>query len=378
MRLPEETEDRGMGMPVIYTILAVSAFVLVVLGIVLVSNQNKSGTKKGNMGMVKTSPSPSPTAEITFAEGQEDIESLYRENKLRAEDLDFWDMYKEDEPVVEAAPSISPSPSPTNSPSPEELATDGKHTLIINKKGEEEWLEISDKLPKNQYDLTDVKMINGKMAYYQDGEKCSTLGVDLSKNNGEVNFEVLKENGVDFVMLKIGGRGYDSGVVSMDERFTENLLKAKEAGLEVGVYFFSQAITVKEAVEEVKFVTETLEPYKQQVTYPVVFDMEYIANDDARVELTDEEDKTEIAEAFLSGIELAGYEPMIFGNKNWLLAEVLPEVLLKKYDVWLNDQTPVPDYPYDFKMWRYSVDESISGIEGVTGYTISFVDYTRK
>ena len=378
MRLPEETEDRGMGMPVIYTILAVSVFVLVVLGIVLVSNQNKSGTKKGNMGMVKTSPSPSPTAEITFAEGQEDIESLYRENKLRAEDLDFWDMYKEDEPVVEAAPSISPSPSPTNSPSPEELATDGKHTLIINKKGEEEWLEISDKLPKNQYDLTDVKMINGKMAYYQDGEKCSTLGVDLSKNNGEVNFEVLKENGVDFVMLKIGGRGYDSGVVSMDERFTENLLKAKEAGLEVGVYFFSQAITVKEAVEEVKFVTETLEPYKQQVTYPVVFDMEYIANDDARVELTDEEDKTEIAEAFLSGIELAGYEPMIFGNKNWLLAEVLPEVLLKKYDVWLNDQTPVPDYPYDFKMWRYSVDESISGIEGVTGYTISFVDYTRK
>ena len=239
-------------------------------------------------------------------------------------------------------------------------------------------MEISDKLPKNQYDLTDVKMINGKMAYYQDGEKCSTLGVDLSKNNGEVNFEVLKENGVDFVMLKIGGRGYDSGVVSMDERFTENLLKAKEAGLEVGVYFFSQAITVKEAVEEVKFVTETLEPYKQQVTYPVVFDMEYIANDDARVELTDEEDKTEIAEAFLSGIELAGYEPMIFGNKNWLLAEVLPEVLLKKYDVWLNDQTPVPDYPYDFKMWRYSVDESISGIEGVTGYTISFVDYTRK
>ncbi len=378
MRLPEETEERGMGMPVIYTILTVSVFVLVVLGIVLVSNQNKSGNNKGNVGIAKTSPSPSPTAELTFAEGQEDIESLYRENKLRAEDLDFWDMYQEDEPVVEAAPSISPSPSPTHSPSPEELAADGKHTLVINKKGEEEWMEISDKLPKNQYDLTDIKMINGKMAYYQDGEKCSTLGVDLSKNNGEVNFKVLKENGVDFVMLKVGGRGYDSGVVSMDERFAENLLKAKEAGLEVGVYFFSQAITVEEAVEEVKFVTETLEPYKQQVTYPVVFDMEYIVNDDARVELTDEEDKTEIAEAFLSGIELAGYEPMIFGNKNWLLVEVLPEVLLKKYDVWLNDQSPVPDYPYDFKMWRYSVDESISGIEGVTGYTISFVDYTRK
>lgn len=377
MRLPDEAEERGMGVPVIYTILAVSVFVLVVLGIVLVTNQEKNGSSKKNVSAA-VSPSPAPTKAVEFAEGQKDIETLYKENKLRAEDLDFWDMYKDDEPKVEEAPTISPAPTPTHSPSPEELATDGNHVSVIGKDGEEEWIKISSKIPRNQYDLTDIKIVNGKMTYYQDGEKSSALGVDLSKTNGSVDFETLKADGIDFVMLKIGQRGYDSGVISMDEKFAGYLADAKEAGLEVGVYFYSQAITVEEAVEEVKFVTETLEPYKQKVTYPVVFDMGYVPNDESRVELTDKEDKTEIAQAFLSGIKDAGYIPMIYGNKNWLLSDILPEVLLKEYNVWLNDQSPVPDYPYDYKMWRYSTGESINGIEGTTGYTISFVDYTRR
>lgn len=377
VRLPDESDERGMGVPVIYTIMAVSVFILVVLGIVLVTNQEKPKNQKKNISVAATA-SPTPTKEAEFAESQKDIETLYKENKLRAEDLDFWDMYKDDDPKVEASPTISPSPTPTHSPSPEELAADGNHVSVINKEGEEEWIEILEKLPRNQYDFKDIKIVNGKMSYYQDGEKSSTLGVDLSKTNGNVDFEILKADGIDFVMLKIGQRGYDSGVISMDEKFAEYLADANEAGLEVGVYFYSQAITVEEAVEEVGFVTETLEPYKQQVTYPVVFDMEYVPNDESRVELTDEEDKTEIAEAFLSGIRDAGYTPMIYGNKNWLLGEILPEVLLKEYNVWLNDQSPVPDYPYDYKMWRYSTGESINGIEGSTGYTISFVDYTRR
>ena len=376
MRLPDETEERGMGVPVIYTIVAVSVFVLVVLGIVLVSNQNKTGS--AGKKTVTAQASPAPTEEVKFAEGQKDIETLYRENKLRAEDLDFWNMYEDDTPPAEAEPTASPSPAPTGTPSSEELAADGKHILVTNKKGEEEWVEISSKLPKNTYDLTDIKIVNGKMAYYQDGEKCSALGVDLSKTSGNVDFQTLKADGIDFVMLKIGGRGYDSGVVSMDEKFASNLVSANEAGLEAGVYFFSQAITAEEAIEEVKFVIETLEPYKQMVTYPVVFDMEYIANDESRIELTTTKEKTEIAKAFLSGIRSAGYEPMIYGNKNWLLAEVQSEVLLKDYDVWLYDQSPVPDYPYDFKMWKYSAGETINGIEGTADYTISFVDYTRR
>lgn len=375
MRLPDETEERGMGVPVIYTMVAVSVFVLVVLGIVLVSNQKGTGNGKK---AVTVKESPAPTEAVSFAKGQEDIEALYHENKLRAEDLDFWNMYETDEVPKEAVPTVSPSPSPTHSPSPEELAADGKHVLITNHDGEDKWIEISSKLPQNKYDLKDIKIVNGKMAYYQDGEKCSTLGVDLSQSSGEVDFEALKAEGVDFVMLKIGGRGYDSGLVSLDVNFPKNMAGAMEVGLEIGVYFFSQAITTKEAVEEAEFVIENLVPYQQEITYPVVFDMEYIVNDESRIELTGQKEKTEIAKAFLTGIAEAGYEPMIYGNKNWLLAEIESETLLKEYDVWLNDQSPIPDYPYDYKMWKYSTGESIKGIEKNAGYTISFVDYTRR
>lgn len=376
MRLPDETEERGMGVPVIYTMVAVCVFVLVILGIVLVSNREKNTGRKHHHQTMTTS--PSPTAEVAFAEGQEDIEALYHENKLRAEDLDFWDMYETDELPKEAEPTTSPSPSPSHSPTPEELAADGKHILITDREGKEKWVEVSEKLPPNAYKLTDIKIINGKMAYYQDGEKCSTLGVDLSKSSGNVDFELLKADGIDFVMLKIGGRGYDSGVITLDDNFPKNIASAREAGLEIGIYFFSQAVTTKEAIEEVEFVTENLVPYKQLITYPVVFDMEYIVNDESRIELTTVKEKTEITKAFLTGIADAGYEPMIYGNKNWLLGEIEPDTLLKEYDVWLNDQSPVPDYPYDFKMWKYSTGESINGIEGSAGYTISFVDYTRR
>lgn len=376
VRLPEETEERGMGVPVIYTIMAVSVFVLIVLGIFWVSNRESGSTHK----TVKEAKDPSPksTEEVVFAEGQEDIETLYREHKLRAEDLDFWNMYEKEEVPAKEEPMVSPSPSPDTSSEPADPETDGRHISVLNQNGEEEWVEISDKIAANTYDLTKIKIVNGQMAYYQDGEKASFLGVDLSKSNGTVDFEVLKAEGIDFVMLKLGGRGYESGLITLDDNFPKNMAKAAEAGLEVGVYFFSQAITVEEAEKEADFVIENLVPYQKQMTYPVVFDMEYVANDEARIELTDEETKTEIADAFLTKIADAGYQPMIYGNKNWLLTAILPEKLLDEYPVWLSDQSPVPDYPYDFKLWKYAAGETIPGVEGTVDYTISFVDYTGR
>lgn len=376
VRLPGETEERGMGVPVIYTIMAVSVFVLVILGIVWVSNQESKSTYK----TVKESVSPSakPTEEVVFAEGQEDIETLYRENKLRAEDLDFWNMYEKEEALEAEQPSASPTPSPDASSDPDEIEADGRHLSVINKNGEEEWVEISDEIPVNSYDLTKIKIVNGQMAYYRDGEKSSFLGVDLSKSSGEVDFEALKAEGIDFVMLKIGGRGYESGLITLDDHFPKNMSKAADAGLEIGVYFFSQAITKEEAEKEADFVIENLTPYQKQITYPVVFDMEYVVNDEARIEVTDAKEKTEIAETFLEKIADAGYQPMIYGNKSWLLTDILPEKLLSKYPVWLSDQSPVPDYPYDFKMWKYSADEIVTGAEGSVDYTICFVDYTGR
>lgn len=375
MRLPDEQEERGMGTPVVYTILGVSAFVLIILGIVLVSNTRQNGRNSARH-YVAASPSPTPEREMEFAEGQEDIETLYKNNQLRSEDLDFWNMYQDKDIIIaEERPTASPSPTP-HEPTDEELAADGEHVKVTLKDGTEMWHEVSDKIPLYTYDFTNLKITAGKMEYYQDGEKSSSLGVELSENSGKVDFEALKSAGVDFVMIRLGSRGYETGLLALDKNFVTNITQAQNAGLEVGVYFFSQAATEKEATEEAEFVASNLIPYK--ISYPVAFDMEYIINDESRIDSLDAEEKTAAAKAFLSYIEREGYRPILYGSKDWLLGELEPEELLEDYDVWLNDQSPVTEYPYQFRLWKYAVRQKITGVENEAAYLISFVDYTRK
>lgn len=375
MRLPEEQEDRRTGTPVIYTIVAVSALILLILGCVLFSNTTKPGKRNPGSAKAVETPEPSPETDTEFAEGEEDIEALYRENKLRSEDLDFWDMYKEEQAYVTPEPTKSPSPEPSREPTEEEMAADGKHVQVSYKDGTTQWIPIEEKLPSHEYDFTKMKATNGKMVYYQGNKKVSFLGVDLSKANGTVDFEALKEEGIDFVMLKIGERGYESGLVTMDENFLTNVEKAKEAGMAVGVYFCSQAVSVEEAVEEAKFVTDTLLNYR--ITYPVAFRMDEVLNDTARTDILDKEQKSSVAEAFLSSVEREGYSVILYGSKDWLLTELVPEMLLE-YEVWLTEQSPIPAYPYDFKMWEYAAGETVLGAEKEVNYTICFVDYERR
>ncbi|MDE7248755.1 MAG: hypothetical protein K2N82_02500 [Lachnospiraceae bacterium] len=377
MRLPGEDEERGTGTPVIYMILAVSVFIVIILAVVFISN-HESNNPRRRPNVAASTPTPESEREtVEFAEGQKDIEQLYKENKLRAEDLDFWNMYQDNTLIIEEAqPTESPTPTPSHEPTDEELAADGMHTQVTFRDGTTKWVEISKKIPLFTYDLTNLKITNGKMEYFVDGEKNSWLGVDLSKNSGDVDFEALHSNGVDFVMLRLGSRGYETGLLTLDESFENNIAKAQVAGLEVGVTFFSQALDVKEAAEEAEFVIQNLASYK--VSYPIAFDMEYIVNDKARIDILSEEQKTQVAEAFLRAVESEGYRGILYGNKSWLLGELVPGKLLKDYDVWLFDASPVPDYPYQFKMWKYAVNQDIPGIENKSSYIISFVDYTRK
>ncbi len=383
MRLPEEQEERGISAPVIYTIVAVSALILIILAFVLISNdQNNSGSVK-KQNTPTQAPLETQEPDMEFAEGQQDIEELYKEHKLRSEDLDFWDMYdnrevetvteeEEPSPKEEEEPSASPSAEPTD----EEKAKDGKHVYVSYKDGTGEWLEIDEELPPNDYDFTKIKTTNGKMTYYEGNKKLSRLGIELSEDNGTVDFEALREEGIDFVMLKVGGRGYGTGLISIDKNFVANMEAANKAGIGIGVYFCSQAVTVQEAVEEAKFVTDNLIPYN--ITYPVAFYMESITNDTARTDILDAEQRTEIAQAFLNDVERAGYETILYGDRTFLLTDILTGELLSEYDVWLTDQDPIPDYPYQFKMWEYAAGVTVPGVEKEVNYTVSFVDYTRR
>lgn len=376
MRIPEEHEERGSGTPVVYTVIVVSVLILVVLALVFMTNSRQRSHNRPKNQLAQATPTAEPEVDVEFAEGQEDIETLYREHRLRSEDLDFWDMYQDDSPLVIVEPTASPSPTPSHEPTDEELAADGEHVQVTLKDGTQEWVEISRKIPLYTYDFTNIKITAGKMEYFQDGEKVSQLGVDLSRESGNIDFEALKNAGIDFVMLKLGSRGYETGLLTLDENFESNITKAQSAGLEVGVSFFSQAVTEAEAQEEAKFIVDHLVPY--QISYPVAYEMEYIANDTSRIEILGKKEKTQVAKAFLSYLEKEGFDTILYGTKNWLLGELESEEILTEYDVLLGDQTPIPDYPYQFRMWKYATGQKVNGVEKETAYIISFVDYTRR
>lgn len=409
MRLPGDEEIRSSGLMMKYMMVGISLCLLMIVGAVFYTNkeaeekrrqerkesetvmalehesatQSQEETVQSDMMMV--SGEESAIVASRGKKSMEEIEKLYKENKLTAEDLDFWDMYQEEEAVpvytekdgeeeeekkdlaryeAEAAEELESDPS-----------RDGKHTLVKLADGTEEWVKINTALKQHSYDFTKLTMQSDKMAYYDSGKKTSYLGVDLSKDNGDINFKRLKEAGVDFVMLRAGSRGYGSGEIQADEKFQEYMTKATEAGLFIGVYFYSQAITTSEAVKEAEFVLEQIGENK--ITYPVVFDMEYIHNDTARIDNLSVGDKTNIAKAFLDKVEDKGFHPMIYGNKEWLLKEI-DLSRLTGYDIWLSQQEDMPDYPYLFQMWQYSFDGKLNGIDGKVNLNISFTDYSIK
>ncbi len=190
-----------------------------------------------------------------------------------------------------------------------------------------------------------------------------------------MDFVKVKKAGIEFVMLRVGARGYGTGQLILDEYFNDNIKRATDAGLDVGVYFFSQAITPEEAVEEANMVIESLGEY--QISYPVAFDMELIENDTARTDSLTRAERTEITKAFLDTISAAGYKTLIYGNKEWLLKEI-DMSKLTAYDVWYSQGADIPDYPYKFGMWQYSFQGSVDGIAGYVNMDISFINYSEK
>ncbi|MDE5599089.1 MAG: hypothetical protein K2J04_14835, partial [Lachnospiraceae bacterium] len=167
------------------------------------------------------------------------------------------------------------------------------------------------------------------------------------------------------------------GQLSLDDNFVENIEDAIDAGLDIGVYFYSQAVTLEEATQEANFVAQNLEPYKEHINYPVAFDMESVPNDKARIDGLSREDKTAISAAFLSGIQAAGYVPMLYGNKEWLIKNI-DLAQLQNYDVWLSEDEDIPDYPYQYTMWQYTTTGVLNGITGDANLNICFVSYSDR
>lgn len=355
MRLPDDYEERGRMSPVLATAFGAACFfILLIIIIVLVLNrEEKPASNVGSQGR----PSQPQMQEEVVQGGD-----------LSPEDFDFWEMYPE---ATEAPVVATPEPEIVE----EDPSKDGLHTKIINDLGEEEWIKINTQLEKHNYDFTKLVSKSQLMQYYEDGKECSFVGVDISKYQEYIDFNKVKKAGIDFCMVRVGARGYGTGQLVLDEYFHENMKRATDAGLALGVYFFSQAITEEEAIEEANMVLEQIEAYN--VTYPVAFDMEYIENDKARVEQLTKKEKTAIAIAFLDTIKAAGYTPIIYGKKEWLIQKI-DLTKLEDYDVWLAQYEDIPEYPYQFSMWQYTNKGTVDGISGKVDLNISFIDFSEK
>ena len=365
MRLPEDFEEQNNGKPVVYMFAGVCTFIVLLFTVMLILNMEpkKSPDKiTDNKSDVAENDAP----DTSISESKSDLVS---------DDLDFWGMYPKDDESDDSDEDDEEEIKEDDKKDEDDPSTDGKHTKIVYADGTEEWILINQQLPKNTYDYTKLVSQSGVMKYYVDGTKTSYFGLDISKTQGYIDYNKLVKSGVDFVMLRVGARGYSTGQLVLDEYYVDNIKGATDAKLHVGLYFSSQATTKEEAVEEANMVITQIGAYK--IDYPIVFEMETIVNDGSRTGVLTKEERTDIAIAFLDTIRTAGYIPMIHGDKEWLLTKV-DMSKLTSYDIWLSQEGDLPDYPYQFSMWQYNKSGTVDGIIGNVSFNISFIDYTEK
>lgn len=214
----------------------------------------------------------------------------------------------------------------------------------------------------------------GLKYYYQDGELASYTGIDVSVYNGDIDFKAVKSFGIDFVIVRLGGRGYgQEGVIFEDENALKNLRSAKAAGLMVGAYFFSQAVTAEEAVEEAQFCLTLLDGF--YLDYPLVFDWEQIDSaENPRTENISPEALTNCAKAFCDTVNAAGYIPCLYtdSKKAYMKFDLSR---LSNIDIWYAFYNDEPDMYYNYMMWQYSCTGIVDGIEGEVDLNICFKNY---
>lgn len=210
-------------------------------------------------------------------------------------------------------------------------------------------------------------------AVYSDASQTMITGIDVSVFQGDIDWQAVADDGIDFVMLRIGYRGYGKkGIMGIDDNFYDNYNGAVAAGLDVGAYFYSQAVNIAEAKEEALYVLEALGDI--ELTYPIAYDWEYVDNAEARTKDMTSSEITECAKAFCEEIENAGKKAVIYFNCEIGYFEYDLKTL-ESYDFWLAEYEKYPTFLYDYKMWQYTDSGSVSGIDGDVDLNVSIVDY---
>lgn len=181
-------------------------------------------------------------------------------------------------------------------------------------------------------------------------------GVDVSSHNGRVDFEKLKED-CDFVIVRVGYRGYANGEIAIDKNAKNNLRLANKAGIPVGVYFYSQAITPAEAEKEAKFVLKVIRGY--DVALPVFYDFEYASGKkgntgrlyDAKLSA---KESTELVNSFCTTVKAAGYKYGVYASSSVYKWQLKPKKFIDDTYIWIADYNKKLGYNGDYDIWQYS------------------------
>lgn len=218
----------------------------------------------------------------------------------------------------------------------------------------------------NPYSPTDFTMIDDEIICITDD---AAKGIDVSQHQGDIDWQQVRQSGIEFVILRVGGRGWgQAGTLYIDDRAQEYYTDAKAAGLKIGAYFFSQAITPEEAREEARFALEQIADW--ELDLPLAFDWEYIG-EEARTSNTDQDTLTQCVLAFCDEIEKTGKETMLYTNPHHAGVGLDLEAL-DGMNVWIALYSEEMSYPYYITAWQYTDCGKVPGIEGNVDINLYF------
>ena len=225
-------------------------------------------------------------------------------------------------------------------------------------------------LPPNELDGDAFSASETGLLTYDDGTLVSENGIDVSEHQGDIDWRKVADAGISFAFLRIGYRGYTEGGLYPDTRFETNYYTARANDIQVGVYFYSQAVTVSEALSEAEFVLELLDDRKLDL--PVVFDWEFADADEARTDSISGTLLTSITAAFCSRIEHNGYSAAVYFNKDTGYVHYDLEEL-SAYPFWIADYNAMPLFYYAHEYWQYTDAGEIDGISEPVDMDLRFI-----
>ncbi|MBQ3104285.1 MAG: glycoside hydrolase family 25 [Lachnospiraceae bacterium] len=275
---------------------------------------------------------------------------------------------------------------------PSEINVEGEGSDV--RQGSEEVLQGEEEIPVEEQDpLMEADRSNTQLGAGteltqiltgQGAEEISqiTLGIDVSRYQGTIDWAQVAQTGVDFAIVRVGYRTLSTGEITEDSNARYNLQEATAHGIKAGAYFFSTAVTEQEAVEEANWTADFISRYK--ITYPVVYDCEGYERQDSRQYSLTKEERTGIAKAFLNAIHERGYTPMFYASKGEMEGDLkwITSELEKSFKIWVSwypslpyPDTQTADYAGNYDMWQYTNNGSVPGIAYPVDVNIAYFGY---